>query len=143
MQFLVYTIYSIPLSALYLLGIMPAIHSFEMLALSILPVALALGALIPRPAHTGKAMALLFGFLGTLALHDTHTAALVSFIDTMAAQIIGVATAARIPAIFRTLSAEPRERRIPPATWTELAPLASPRRQPSPSAATLTTPDNR
>src|SRR3546814_11806408 len=74
MQFLVYTIYSIPLSALYLLGIMPAIHSFEMLALSILPVALALGALIPRPAHTGKAMALLFGFLGTLALHDTHPA---------------------------------------------------------------------
>ena len=27
MQFLTYTVYSIPLSALYLLGIMPAIHS--------------------------------------------------------------------------------------------------------------------
>ena len=39
MQFLTYTVYSIPLSALYLLGIMPAIHSFEMLALAMLPTA--------------------------------------------------------------------------------------------------------
>src|SRR3546814_18091611 len=124
MQFLVYTIYSIPLSALYLLGIMPAIHSFEMLALSILPVALALGALIPRPAHTGKAMALLFGFLGTLALHDTHTADLVSFIDTMAAQIIGVAPAALIAAIFRTIRAEQTPRRLQAAHWKTLAPPA-------------------
>lgn len=137
MLFLRYTIYSIPLSALYLLGIMPAIHSFEMLALSILPVALVLGALIPRPAHTGKAMALLFGFLGTLALHDTNTADLVSFIDTMAAQIIGVAMAALIAAIFRTISAEQSARRIQAANWKELAALASASRAPSRSAYTL------
>ncbi|MBV7485861.1 FUSC family protein [Bordetella sp. BOR01] len=137
MQFLVYTIYSIPLSALYLLGIMPAIHSFEMLALSILPVALVLGALIPRPAYTLRAMALLFGFLGTLALHDTHTADLVSFVDTMVAQIIGVATAALIAAIFRTISADQSARRIQAANWKELAALASASRAPSRSAYTL------
>jgi len=134
MQFLAYTIYSIPLSALYLLGIMPAIHSFEMLALSILPVALVLGALIPRPAHTGKAMALLFGFLGTLALHDTGTADLVSFVDTMAAQIIGVAMAALIAAIFRTISADQSARRIQAANWKELAALAGAGGAPSRSA---------
>jgi len=137
MQFLTYTIYSIPLSALYLLGIMPAIHSFEMLALSILPVALLLGALIPRPEYTGKAMALLFGFLGTLALHDTNTADLVSFIDTMVAQIIGVATAALIAAIFRTISADQSARRIQAANWKELAALAGASRAPSRSAYSL------
>src|SRR5690606_31435752 len=68
MLFLRYTIYSIPLSAIYLLGILPAVHSFEMLALTMAPVTLGLGSLLLRPAYLLKAMALLFGFLGTLAL---------------------------------------------------------------------------
>src|SRR5690606_30238368 len=74
MLFLKYTLYSVPISALYLLVILPAVHSFEMLVMAMAPVTLILGCFIPRPAYTGKAMALLFGFLGTLALHDTNTA---------------------------------------------------------------------
>ena len=54
MQFLTYTVYSIPLSALYLLGIMPAIHSFEMLALAMLPTAFVIGVFIARPASAGR-----------------------------------------------------------------------------------------
>lgn len=131
MQFLTYTVYSIPLSALYLLGIMPAIHSFEMLALSMLPTAFVLGIFIARPASTGKAMAMLFGFLGTMALQDTNTADIVSFIDTQVAQCIGVATAAIIAAIFRTVSADWSARRIQAANWKELATLASSPRAPS------------
>ncbi len=131
MQFLTYTVYSIPLSALYLLGIMPAIHSFEMLALAMLPTAFVLGIFIARPASTGKAMAVLFGFLGTMALQDTHTADLVSFIDTQVAQCMGVATAAIIAAIFRTVSADWSARRIQAANWNELATLASSPRAPA------------
>ncbi|MNU25001.1 p-hydroxybenzoic acid efflux pump subunit AaeB [compost metagenome] len=131
MQFLTYTVYSIPLSALYLLGIMPAIHSFEMLALSMLPTAFVLGIFIARPASAGKAMAMLFGFLGTMALQDTNTADVVSFIDTQVAQCMGVATAAIIAAIFRTVSADWSARRIQAANWKELATLASSPRAPS------------
>lgn len=134
MMFLRYTIYSIPISALYLLGILPAVHSFEMLAFVMAPVPLMLGVLIARPAYTLKAMALLFGFLGTLALHDTNTADLVSFIDTMTAQIIGVTTAAITAAIFRTMSADRSARRIQAANWKELAALASASQAPSRSA---------
>lgn len=130
MQFLTYTVYSIPLSALYLLGIMPAIHSFEMLALSMLPTAFVIGVFIARPASAGKAMAVLFGFVGTMALHDTNTADLVSFIDTQVAQIMGVGLAAVIAAIFRTVSADWSARRIQAANWRDLAALAaSPRTQ--------------
>src|SRR5690606_27744352 len=75
-------------------------------------------------------------FPGTLALHDTNTADLVSFIATMAAQIIGVAMAALIAAIFRTISAEQSARRIQAANWKELAALASANRAPSRSAYT-------
>jgi uncharacterized membrane protein YccC len=131
MQFLTYTVYSIPLSALYLLGIMPAIHSFEMLALAMLPTAFVLGIFIARPASTGKAMAMLFGFLGTMALQDTHTADVVSFIDTQVAQCMGVATAAIIAAVFRTVSADWSARRIQAANWKELATLAGSPRAPS------------
>lgn len=131
MQFLVYTVYSIPLSALYLLGIMPAIHSFEMLALAMLPTAFVLGVFIARPASTGKAMAVLFGFLGTMALQDTHTADLVSFIDTQVAQCMGVGAAAIIAAIFRTVSADWSARRIQAANWKELALLAGSPRAPA------------
>jgi uncharacterized membrane protein YccC len=131
MQFLTYTVYSIPLSALYLLGIMPAIHSFEMLALAMLPTAFVLGIFIARPATAGKAMAMLFGFLGTMALQDTNTADIVSFIDTQVAQCMGVATAAIIAAIFRTVSADWSARRIQAANWKELETLASSPRAPS------------
>ena len=129
MQFLTYTVYSIPLSALYLLGIMPAIHSFEMLALSMLPTAFVIGVFIARPASAGKAMAVLFGFVGTMALHDTNTADLVSFIDTQVAQIMGVGLAAVIAAIFRTVSADWSARRIQAANWRDPALAASPRTQ--------------
>lgn len=131
MQFLTYTVYSIPLSALYLLGIMPAIHSFEMLALAMLPTAFVIGIFIARPTSAGKAMAMLFGFLGTMALQDTHTADLVSFLDTQVAQCMGVAAAAIIAAIFRTVSADWSARRIQAANWHELAMLASSPRTPA------------
>ncbi|SPU50573.1 FUSC family protein [Bordetella trematum] len=134
MQFLVYSIYSIPLSALYLLGVMPAVHSFEMLALALFPVAFITGLYLTNPATTGKAMAVFFGLSGTLALHDTHTADLVSFVDTTLAQCIGVALAAIIAAIFRSVSVDWSAQRLQRANWRDLARLADdPRRARSPS----------
>lgn len=138
MQFLTFTLYSIPLSALYLLGVMPAVHSFEMLALSLLPTALILGTQIAQPSRTLPAMALMFGLTGTLALHDTQTADLVSFVDGMLAQIIGVGTAAIIAAIFRTASADWSARRIQAANWRELAELAAARVAPARGAQAYT-----
>ncbi|KAG0752942.1 hypothetical protein G6F22_021661 [Rhizopus arrhizus] len=60
-----------------------------------------------------------------MALQDTNTADVVSFIDTQVAQCMGVATAAIIAAIFRTVSADWSARRIQAANWKELATLAS------------------
>ncbi|MFC4276554.1 FUSC family protein [Achromobacter aloeverae] len=124
MEFLIYITLSIPLSAIYLLGILPALHSFEMVALAIFPTAFVLGIFVARPTTFGKAMAMLFGWTGTLALHDTNTADLVSFIDSTIAQNIGVAAAAIIAALFRKISAEYSARRIQEANWKELASMA-------------------
>jgi uncharacterized membrane protein YccC len=123
-QFLIFTLWSIPLSALYLLVIMPALHSFESLALCMLPVCLVLGGLIARPSAGLQAMAMFFGFSGTLALHDTQTADLVSFLDSTLAQVIGVAAAAIVAALLRRISVDTSARRIQAASWRELAALA-------------------
>lgn len=137
MQFLKYTIVSIPLSAVYLLAILPAVHSFETLALSLFPPAFLCGVYIARPSTAGKALAMMVGFSGTLALHDTNTANIASFLDSTVAQVIGLAAAAVIAAVFRKVSAEFSARRIQAANWRALAGVAAADRAPPREAFTV------
>jgi uncharacterized membrane protein YccC len=123
--FLVYTIYSIPVSALYLLGILPAVHSFEMLVLVCAPTFLLLGVWIARPSTFGRAMPFLFGLCGTLALIDTHTADIVSFTNGMLSQILGLTVAAVATGVLRRVGAGWTARRLLKAGWGELARLGS------------------
>ena len=61
--FLVWTIYSVPVSAFYLLAVLPAIHSFEMLVLACAPAFLLLGVLIAANIDlVMSAIEALFGF---------------------------------------------------------------------------------
>jgi uncharacterized membrane protein YccC len=123
--FLVYTIYSIPVSALYLLGILPAVHSFEMLVLVCAPTFLLMGIWIARPSTFGRAMPFLFGLCGTLALIDTHTADVVSFTNGMLSQILGLVAAAVATGVLRRVGAGWTARRLLKAGWSELARLGS------------------
>jgi uncharacterized membrane protein YccC len=122
--FLNYTLLSIPISALYLLVVLPAIHSFPMLVMTLAPVFLLLGVYVARPVTTGRAMAVLFGVAGVLSLQDTGTADLVSFINIMLAQVAGIWAAALTTKLMRSVDAEWTARRIMRAGWAELAVLA-------------------
>lgn len=125
--FLAYTIYSLPLSAFYLLAVLPSVNSFAMLALTTLPVIVAISIYVARPRTTLKAMAVLFGFGSTLSLHDTGTADLASFINSNIGQIAGTAAAALITQLFRSVGAEWTARRLLRAGWSEMAGMASAR----------------
>jgi len=129
--FLVWTIYSVPLSAFYLLAVLPAIHSFEMLVLACAPVFLLLGVLIARPATFGKAMPFMFGIAGTLALQDTNTADAASFINGTLAQLAGLALAVLVIGLFRSVGAGWTARRLLRAGWKELARMGDGRQAPS------------
>jgi uncharacterized membrane protein YccC len=122
--FLNYTLLSIPISALYLLVVLPAIHSFPMLVMTTAPVFLLLGVYVARPVTTARAMAVLFGVAGMLSLEDTGTADLVSFINIMLAQIAGIGAAALTTKLMRSVDAEWTVRRLLRASWSELARLA-------------------
>ena len=129
--FLVWTIYSVPLSAFYLLAVLPAIHSFEMLVLACAPVFLVLGVLIARPATFGRAMPFLFGICGTLALQDTNTADAASFINSTLAQLAGLALAVLMMAVLRSVSAGWTARRLLRAGWGEITRIGDGRQAPS------------
>ncbi|MET0208542.1 MAG: FUSC family protein, partial [Burkholderiaceae bacterium] len=121
--FLEYTIYSIPVSALYLLVLLPAAHNFETLVLFCAPVFLLLGVFVARPATFGRAFPFLFGVTGTLALMDTNNADMVSFTNGMLAQIAGLVAAAVTTSMFRRVGAGWTARRLLKAGWRELARL--------------------
>ena len=130
-EFLKYTIVSIPISAFYLLAVLPAVHSFEMLVMAAAPVFLVLGCYAGRPATSLRAMAVIFGVAGTLSLQDTGTADMVSFINGILAQIFGMAAAVVVTRLLRTVSAQWTARRLLRAGWRELAQMDAAGRAPS------------
>ncbi|MEN3364256.1 MAG: hypothetical protein V7606_1530 [Burkholderiales bacterium] len=134
--YLNYTLLSIPISAVYLLAVLPALHSFQMLVMATAPLFLVLGVYVARPTTTLRAMAVLFGVAGTLSLQDTGTADLVSFINITLAQIAGIGAAALITKLMRSVDADWTVRRLLRAVWTELARFAEAGRAP-PIAAVL------
>lgn len=123
--FLKFTLWSVPISAVYVLLLMPGIQDFGMLVLVCAPTFLVLGCYMVRPANSLAALALVFGVGGTLALHDTATADLVSFINSMTGQVLGVVAAARITRLVRSVGADWSARRIQRATWRELGEMAA------------------
>ncbi|MDF1483902.1 FUSC family protein [Ramlibacter sp. H39-3-26] len=133
--FLKFTLWSVPISAVYVLLLMPNVQDFGMLVLVCAPTFLVLGCYMVRPANALAALALVFGVGGTLALHDTGTADFVSFVNSTTAQVLGVVAAARMTRLVRSVGADWSARRIQRATWRELGEMAgAPRLQAAGSA---------
>ncbi|WP_326537805.1 FUSC family protein [Pseudorhodoferax sp.] len=136
--FLKYTLWSIPLSALYVLVLMPLVQDFGMLVLICAPAFLVLGCYMARPASFLAAMAMLMGGLGgTLAMHDTGNADLVSFLNATLAQTLGVVAAARVTGLMRSVGTDWSARRIQRAIWRELGEMAAAPRAPQDAGYTV------
>ena len=122
--FLKFTLWSVPISCIYVLLLMPLVHDFGMLVLVCAPVFLVVGCFMAQPATTPGALALLFGVAGTLALHDTASADLASFFNGLLGQVVGIVVAARVTRLVRSVGAEWSARRIQHAIWRELGDMA-------------------
>ena len=125
-NFMKFTILSAPISAVYVLVLLPLVHDFGMLVLVCAPVFLLVGAYCGRAATTPSAMALLFGIAGTLSMHDTSTNVdLPAFLNSTLAQVLGILAAALVTRLVRTVGADWSARRIRRATWNELGAMAA------------------
>ena len=125
-NFMKFTILSAPVSAAYVLVLLPLVHDFGMLALVCAPVFLLIGAWCGRAATAPSAMAMLFGIAGTLSMHDTSVNVdLPSFLNSTLAQVLGILAAALVTRLVRTVGADWSARRIRRATWRELGAMAA------------------
>lgn len=122
--FLKWTLISMPVAALYILCVLPAVHSYEMLVLVIAPVFLIGGAYMPRPATAGSALAFLIGMAGTLSLQDTGTLDIPSFLNSTVAQVFGYIAAAVITALVRTVGGDWMAQRMLRTARREVAQMA-------------------
>src|ERR1700761_5751101 len=124
-NFMTFMIWSVPVSALYVLVLLPLVHDFGMLVLVIAPTFLLLGLCIARAATAPSAMAMLFGIAGTLSMHDTQAVVdLPAFLNSMLAQGLGIFAAALVTRLVRTVGADWSAQRIRRATWSELGAMA-------------------
>jgi uncharacterized membrane protein YccC len=125
-NFMKFTILSMPVSAVYVLAVLPLVHDFGMLVLVCAPVFLLLGAWCGRAATAPAAMAMVFGVAGTLSLHDTSVNVdLPSFVNSTLAQVLGISAAALVTRLVRSVGADWSAQRIRRATWSELGALAA------------------
>lgn len=111
-MFVKWTLISMPVAACYILFVLPAVHSYEMLVLTLAPVFLIGGVFMPRPATAGSSLAFLIGVAGTLSLQDTGTLDIPSFLNSMVAQLFGFIAAAVITSLIRTVGGDWMARRM-------------------------------
>jgi uncharacterized membrane protein YccC len=125
-NFMKFTILSAPLSAVYVLVLLPLVHDFGMLALICAPTFLFIGCYCGRAATAPAGMAMLFGIAGTLSMHDTSTNVdLPSFLNSTLAQVLGILAAALVTRLVRTVGADWSAQRLRRATWSELGAMAA------------------
>jgi uncharacterized membrane protein YccC len=123
--FMKFTILSVPLSAIYVLVLLPVVQDFGMLVVVLAPMFLVLGLYMARASSAPGAMAMLMGVAGTLSMHDTAAIVdLPAFINSTLAQVLGIWCAAAVTGLVRTVGADWSAQRIRRATWRELGAMA-------------------
>lgn len=123
-SFAFYTALSIPVAAIYLFAILPQMHSFEMLALSLSPLLLGLGILAAIPKWTPRAMPLLLGVAGSLGIQESFSPNFVQFANSSLAMVLGVVASALVTRLIRSVGTDFAARRIMRLTSRDLARLA-------------------
>jgi uncharacterized membrane protein YccC len=133
-NFGLYALASLPLAALYLFVILPAISGFTMLTLALAPALLVVGLYIAQPKTAGRALPFVITFLSALALQESFQPDFAGFINGNLAQFVGVFVSIAVTRTLRTISAETSVRRLLKRTWRGLAGLAGNRAAPDPNA---------
>ena len=133
-NFGLYSLFSLPLAAVYMFAILPAIDGFPMLVLAMAPPLLLLGLFIPNPATMGSALAVLMGFCNALALQETFSADFAGFLNGNLGQFVGLLFAIMVTAGLRSMGVDASARRLLVRTWKGLARLSRARQAPEAAA---------
>lgn len=133
-SFGVFSLLAVPLSALYLFAILPAIDGFVMLTVVLAPPLLLLGLFIPYPKTMGAGLAVTIGFCNAIALQGGFSADFASFLNINLGQFVGLGAAIFVTASLRSMSVDASARRLLARIWRGVARLARSRNAPEPAA---------
>ncbi|MEJ1976295.1 MAG: FUSC family protein [Acetobacteraceae bacterium] len=115
------------LAAIYLFVFLPQLPDFTALVLVLAPFYLVLGAFIAIPATFLRALSITLNTTMMLTLSDTYNAAFASFINTALATAFGIAVAAGVTALVRSVGADVTARRLRRACRQDVARVAAQR----------------
>lgn len=127
-SYALWTLACLPIAAIYLFVIFPAISGFPMLVFSLAPTFLVIGYLQANPRHFIKALALGLGLISALDLQNKFSADLAVFVNGNAAALIGLMAGFLAIRWVRSLSTSRAAQRLLRLGWTDLARLATARR---------------
>jgi uncharacterized membrane protein YccC len=130
-----FTFAALPVAAVYLFAVLPAISGFPLLAFALAPSLLVLGLYIADPRTSGSALPFLMTMVTALALQETEQQAdLPSFLNANLAQLVGVFVSVMVTRMLRSMSTETSVRRLLHRTWQGLADIARGRSAPDRNA---------
>lgn len=126
-RYLIATLTTFPLAALYLFAILPRVDGAAMLILTLAPAFLWMGYIQADPARSARALPMFSCFIVAMGFLDRFDADFAGFINTGLAQVGGIVTTLVVTKLFRSASARWSAYRIVRRNWAELARLADPR----------------
>ncbi|WP_206244647.1 FUSC family protein [Novosphingobium terrae] len=127
-RYLVATLKTYPLAALYLFVILPRVDGAEMLILTLAPALIWMGYLQADPARTAQALPMFSCFIVAMGFLARFQADFATFVNTGLAQTGGIVTTLVVTKLFRSTNALWTARRIARANWSDMAQLADIRR---------------
>ncbi|WP_221033080.1 FUSC family protein [Actomonas aquatica] len=120
----VWTVASLPIAAGYVFGLMPLVHSFEMLVLIFAPLFLIFGALTNRRAIGTASNLIMLHVALFVPLQNRYSGDFATFTNSALANLAGITFALACSMITRPFGAELAAHRLVHAGWRDLAKLA-------------------
>jgi uncharacterized membrane protein YccC len=121
-------LFALPFAALYEFAILPRIDGYVALAIVLSPAILLFSLMQASERLGGAGLVLAIAFSGGLALQDTYKADFAAFVNSNAAEIVGLLVAVAMSLVFRTIDPAWNAVRISKAGWREVRRLATDRR---------------
>ena len=127
-RYLLATLKTFPLAALYLFVILPRVDGYEMLIITLTPALLWMGYIQADPKRSPEALPMFSCFIVAMGFLARFQADFALFINTGLAQVGGIVTTLAVTKLFRSTNVLWTARRILRANWAEVAQLANIRR---------------
>ncbi|MBV9631732.1 MAG: FUSC family protein [Xanthobacteraceae bacterium] len=124
LKFIIGTVGSVPIVAIYQFGILPAIDGYTALMISLAPALLPIGIVMAIPKYASMGLALAFGFSVQLAIQPTYSADMATFLNSSIAVVLGFTVGVAVTRLIRALGAQTAARRLLRAGREDLADLA-------------------